>query len=256
VPTVTEEGVPQFGQPDPVGTARAGPDAAEARRAIIHAVAEARAQAAAEERRWLARELHDGITQDLAALGYALDEVIADADQADSDVAAALTDLRGRFTESLRALRQILGGLRSGPDVGEGLGAALEAAARRIARRSGWQLHLSLRQPGARLPVDAEAELFRIGHEALINAAKHAQAGNVWLTCHVDPPSALLRVADDGVGVGGNRMQSDSYGFVTMRERAHLLGASLSVEEHRGTGTSVEVRLASSSGRESAAGGS
>jgi signal transduction histidine kinase len=94
-----------------------------------------------------------------------------------------------------------------------------------------------------RLPIDAETELLRIAQEAVTNARKHADAGNLWVTCRVDPPTALLRVEDDGKGLG--RPRNDSFGLEVMRERAARIGAQLSVSRREQGGTAVEVTLGS-----------
>lgn len=235
-----------------ISAAREGVTGLSAQLELALLLDEVRVRAAAEERRWLAREIHDGISQDLAALGYALDEVLASG--LPDQHRAGLADVRRHLTELLRDLRGTLGGLRAGVPVGSDLPAALAEAARRLAERSGWTLHLDLQSTGERLPPIVEVELFRIGQEALINVAKHASAGNVWLSCHQATPSALVTVVDDGIGGRENRPRPDSYGFVTMSERALRLGASLCVRERRPTGTSVEVRLGGSGGPRGAAG--
>ncbi len=215
---------------------------------------EVRMRAAAEERRWLAREVHDGISQELAALGYALDEVIAEERLGHPNGSAALAGVRHHLSELVRDLRGTLGELRAAVPVGSDLPTALAERARHLADRSRWALHLDLQTTGGRLPPVVEAELFRIGQEALINVAKHASAGQVWLTCHVAAPSAVITVTDDGTGRLDRRPRSDSYGFVTMSERAQRLGASLCVRERRPTGTTVEVRLGGPGGPRGAVG--
>lgn len=215
---------------------------------------EVRMRAAAEERRWLAREVHDGISQDLAAFGYTLDEVIADGTLVRPAGSKALAGMRRHLSELVRDVRGTLGELRAEVSAESDLGDALADRARRLAERSRWTLHLDLETTGDRLPPVVEAEMFRIGQEALVNVAKHASAGQVWLTCHVAAPSALITVVDDGTGHAASRPGSDSYGFVTMSERALRLGASLSVRERRPTGTFVEVRLGAPGGPRGAVG--
>lgn len=193
--------------------------------------------------------------QDLAGLGYALDGLIAGADSGDADVPADLRDLRTELSRVVRDLRDTIGDLRSPLEPDRTLGDALSALARRLADRHGWQLRLDVSISGGSLPPDVEGELFRIGQEALTNVAKHAAARSVELTCRVAPPSALLRISDDGIGLGTRRGRSDSYGFVTMLERAQRVGASLSVAERHPAGTSVLVRLGATSGRDAAADG-
>jgi signal transduction histidine kinase len=102
-------------------------------------------------------------------------------------------------------------------------------------------VHLSLSEGASRLPAETEAELLRIAQEAVTNCRRHAGAQNIWVTLEVSPPSAVLRVEDDGRGLG--RSRTDSYGLAIMRERARRLRTSLRVESREPQGTLVEVRL-------------
>ncbi len=91
----------------------------------------------------------------------------------------------------------------------------------------------------------------RIAQEAITNARKHAQARRLWVTCVVDPPSALMRVEDDGRGLAPGRR--DSYGLEIMRERVDRLGGSLAIEDRPGGGTRIEVVVGEPRGRVRAA---
>lgn len=104
-------------------------------------------------------------------------------------------------------------------------------------------MHLVLDESTDRLSVETETELLRIAQEAITNARRHSRARNLWVTCRVNPPSAYMRVADDGRGLGSPRI--DSYGLDIMRERAGRLGVDLSVRERRGGGTVIEIALGS-----------
>ena len=203
---------------------------------------EVRAIATTEERRRVAREIHDGIAQELAALGYRTDDLAARAASGDDPaVADGLVSLREELSRVIAELRLSIFDLRS--EVGQGLSltAALAEQARAVGRAGGLVVHLDLAESPQRLRVDAEAELLRIAQEAMTNARRHAQARNLWVTCHVDPPSARLSIADDGRGLSEGR--EDSYGLQIMRERAGRIGATLSVREHATGGVVVEVQL-------------
>ncbi len=120
-----------------------------------------------------------------------------------------------------------------------GLGAALSDYARQVGATSPLTVHLVLDESPSRLRSDTEAELLRIAQEAITNVRKHARAGNLWVTCRIAPPAALLRVEDDGSGLREGR--SDSYGLEIMRERASRIGAELTVGPRDGGGTVVDV---------------
>jgi signal transduction histidine kinase len=202
---------------------------------------EVRGVATAEERRRVAREIHDGIAQELSYLGYFVDGLAAEA-RGNEALAEQLQDLRKEITRIISELRLSIFDLRSEVDVHGGLGAALSDYVRSVGRQSGLTVHLSLAEAANRLPAETEAELLRIAQEAITNARKHASAENLWVTLEVDPPGALLRVEDDGRGLGQAR--DDSYGLQIMRERARRLRTTVLVAPREPNGTLVEVSLA------------
>jgi signal transduction histidine kinase len=201
---------------------------------------EVRTLATAEERRRLAREIHDGIAQELASLGYVVDDLAARARYI-PDLETDLRALRGELTRVITELRLSIFDLRSDVQTTIGLGTALSDYVRQVGVASNFTVHLVLDETPTRLPVDAETELLRIAQEAITNARKHANADNLWVTCSVDPPRATLRIEDDGGGLG--RPRADSFGLEVMRERAQRVGAKLTVQNRAHGGTSVEVTL-------------
>jgi signal transduction histidine kinase len=201
---------------------------------------EVRTLATAEERRRLAREIHDGIAQELASLGYVVDDLAARARYL-PDLETDLRALRGELTRVITELRLSIFDLRSDVQTTIGLGTALSDYVRQVGVASYFTVHLVLDEAPNRLPVDAETELLRIAQEAITNARKHANAENLWVTCSVNPPRATLRIEDDGKGLGKPR--ADSFGLEVMRERAERVGARLTVANRPDGGTSVEVTL-------------
>jgi len=198
--------------------------------------------ATAEERRRLAREIHDGIAQELASLGYMVDEISSVASDAGQlDIVEDLTGLRQEMTRIVRELRLSIFELRSDVDRHGGLGAALSEYLRMIGTTAGFTVHMTLDESNRRLPAETEAELLRIAQEAINNARKHAAADNLWVTCRVHPPDAELVVEDDGQGLGKGR--EDSYGLEVMRERAARSRATLEIRARQPRGTYVAVRV-------------
>lgn len=205
---------------------------------------EIRSMATQDERRRLAREIHDGIAQEVASLGYLVDAVTAGS-ESDSQQ-ELLVELRDEITRIVTELRLSIFDLRSEVSRGGGLGAALTDFARRVGSQSGLTVHLSLDEGPTRLRPEVEAELLRIAQEAINNARKHADADNLWVSCRVAPPAATLEIRDDGLGMG--RARSDSYGLRIMHERAERLGAELeigSTPDPLEGGTIVRVALGS-----------
>jgi signal transduction histidine kinase len=203
---------------------------------------EVRSIATSEERRRLAREIHDGIAQELASLGYAIDDLVADAhDAAAGSMAEVLRTLRREVTRMVGELRLSIFDLRSEVQAQVGLGNALSDYVRQVSVGAAFSVHVILDEAPDRLPITVEAELLRIAQEAITNARKHAGAEHLWVTCRVDPPFAHLRVEDDGRGLGDKR--HDSFGLEVMRERADRLGGILTIGERDPHGTFVDVRL-------------
>jgi signal transduction histidine kinase len=206
---------------------------------------EVRALATVEERRRLAREIHDGIAQEVASLGYVVDDLSAHT--TDLQTRAELGVLRTELSRIVSELRLSIFDLRTDVQPASGLGAALTSYVRSVGTGSGLTVHLVLDESAYRLPIEAETELLRVAQEAITNARKHARARNLWVTCRVDPPRAFLRVADDGKGLGSAR--PDSFGLEIMRERTARLGAAFTVRNRVGGGTVVEVTVGAPAGR-------
>ena len=206
---------------------------------------EVRTLATADERRRLAREIHDGIAQEVASIGYAVDEMIADSDSREQR--DSLRALRNELTRLVSELRLSIFDLRSEVSQSAGFGAALTDYVRQVGTRSGMSVHLSLNETPQRLRVEVETEILRIAQEAITNARRHSGASNLWVTFAADPPHATLSIADDGHGLGTPR--SDSYGLRIMRERAERIGASLEIRSREGGGAQVSLTLAPDTSR-------
>ncbi|TIC88687.1 sensor histidine kinase [Nocardioides sp. GY 10113] len=195
--------------------------------------------ATADERKRLAREMHDGVAQDIASIGYIVDALAAR--PADDTQATQLNALRDRVTKVVAEVRQSVTNLRTSIGENESLGAAISGVARHLSEASGIAIQVRLDEQPARLRPEVEAELFRITQEAINNAVKHSRANRIDVLCHVSPPHARITVTDDGVGLQTGR--TDSHGLTIMRERAKLIGADLSVRDNASRGLTVSVTL-------------
>jgi signal transduction histidine kinase len=207
---------------------------------------EIRELATREERHRLAREIHDGIAQELASLGYLVDDLQARA--TGPDLKSLTITVRKEIGRILSDLRHSIFDLRSDVPADACLGTSLARYARKVSSQTGLRVHLvNDEHAGERLQPEIEAELLRVGQEAINNVRKHAKARNLWVTVSVHPPSANIRVADDGVGLSSRGM--DRYGLDIMAERSRRVGATLVVEERREGGTVVDVSLDGSYGK-------
>ncbi len=212
---------------------------------------EVRTLATADERRRLAREIHDGIAQEVASLGYVVDELVADSPNPAH--VRALQGLRGELTRVVSELRLSIFDLRSEIIPQAGLGAALSDYVRQVGSRSKMTVHLTLDEAATRLTGGVEAELFRIAQEAITNARKHSEARNLWVDCWVRPPFAWIKVSDDGCGLP-RASGDDSFGMRIMQERASRIDARLSIHPRQNggapPGTVVTVTLGEDSSLE------
>ncbi|WP_435769326.1 sensor histidine kinase [Nocardioides sp. SYSU DS0651] len=201
--------------------------------------AQFRDAATADERRRLAREMHDGVAQDIASLGYIIDALAAR--PADEQQEKYFTMLRERVSTVVAEVRRSVMNLRTSIGENESLGGAISGVARHLSEASGIPIRVRLDEQPQRLRPEVEAELFRITQEAMNNAVKHARATAIDVRCQVYAPEALITITDDGVGLQSAR--SDSHGLKIMRERARLIGAELVVRDNASRGLTVSVAL-------------
>jgi signal transduction histidine kinase len=192
-----------------------------------------------DERRRLAREMHDGVVQDIAALGYRVDGLAEDTD--DPVQRERITALRDRVSGIIAEVRRTLVTLRSNVGADESLGTAISSVARHLSDSSGVPIRVTLEEHTERLLPEVEGELFRIAQEAMTNAVRHAEASVIEVTCRVRAPAARITVADDGRGM--QAPHADSQGLSIMRERARLVNAALEIGETPGGGLTVSVTI-------------
>lgn len=194
------------------------------------------------ERRRLAGDIHDGITQRLVSLAFHL-EAAADAVPGDTSfVAGELTRVRELAEATLDEARAAIAGLR--PPVLDDLGLADGLAS--LARTVG-PVDVRVDAVECQLPEHVEIALYRIAQEALQNVVKHARARRVGLELSCDGAYARLRVTDDGrglpAGVRPGAAGQASYGLRSMAERAELVGGRFEVISRPGIGTTVTATV-------------
>ncbi|WP_051809991.1 GAF domain-containing sensor histidine kinase [Actinoplanes subtropicus] len=209
-----------------------------------------RSLATNEERQRLAREIHDGVAQELVMVGYGIDNAQATLPEGAEETAEELRTLRNEVTRVITELRLSLFELRSEVDRNGGLAAAIAEYARTLGTSAGLRVHFTFDESTARLPAATEAELLRIAQEAITNARKHAGASNLWVTCTVDPPYAEIEVSDDGKGFADDRPDG-RYGLTIMAERAERIRGRLKITPRHPSGTTVAVVLGSPGKRDS-----
>jgi signal transduction histidine kinase len=201
-----------------------------------------RDSATVEERRRLAREMHDGVAQEIASLGYFVDNLV-EQEPDGSPRARQLSLLRERLTMVVGEVRRSVQTLRTSIGENDSLGTAIGSLARHLGASSGIPIHVTLDEQTTRLRSEVESELLRIAQEAMTNAVRHSGASTIDVLCRVAPPNAEIVISDSGNGLGNGR--DDSHGMEIMRERATLIGAQLDVRDRAPHGTTVTVSLTS-----------
>jgi signal transduction histidine kinase len=197
------------------------------------------------ERRRLARDIHDGISQRLVTLSYRLDAAARAVPDDPPEVSEQLARARELVDLALDEARAAISGLR--PPVLDDLGLAggLASLARSIPQLD---LDVDLALADDRLPEHIELALYRIAQESLQNILKHAHATVARLWFVVSDDTARLEIADDGIGfeaaaAGTSEDSSRGYGLRSMAERAELVGGRLRIRSRPGSGTTVVVTV-------------
>ena len=196
-----------------------------------------RTLATSEERNRIAREMHDGVAQEIVGLGYIVDEIESISDQEQTrELASAL---RAEITRLVSEIRFSIFDLRH--EVSDGrLSSSLADYAREVGHSTGLRVHLSLSESGPPLPARTATEVLRVAQEAISNVRKHARADNLWVVLDSDGSRLTLEVRDDGVGNAEPR--EHHWGLQTMRERARTVGADLDITTRPDGGTVVSLR--------------
>lgn len=201
-----------------------------------------------EERRRLARELHDETVQSLIALGHRV-EMAQKALATDPERARQrLAELQALVGEVQAGVRRFSRALR--PLYLEDLGfvPALEMLAQEVGGGNGLQVEIGIEGEVRRLAPDLELTAYRIAQEGLSNVVRHAAARTAWLAVVFAPGELTLRLRDDGCGFApphnpADLAQAGHFGLMGVRERALLFGGRLEVRSRPGQGTTLEVCL-------------
>ena len=192
------------------------------------------------ERNRLARELHDVLAHTLSGvaveLGGARAMLRLDPERAEGLLNQSLRAIREGLSETRRALQA----LRAQPLEDLGLALAVQSLAECYAGRLDIQLELRIDPELGEYPVEVQQCVYRIAQEALTNLADHAQAQQAQVVLERAQGQLRLRITDDGYGFDPSRPADEHhYGLRGMRERAAMVGGTLSVESQFGQGTQI-----------------
>jgi PAS domain S-box-containing protein len=200
-----------------------------------------------EERRAIARELHDRVGQSLSALNINMiimrDQLLPDSLER---VAPRLSDSMHLVGETITLVRDVMSNLRPSVLDDYGLEAALQSHIDEYMSR--YEIKVVLERPPQLLPrlgPSIEMTFLRVAQEALMNIARHANASQVTLSIRQEGDSICMTIQDNGSGIASWQQANrpGSHGLIIMRERAEAVGGSLEVASVPGKGTRVEMSI-------------
>ncbi|MEL7212214.1 MAG: cache domain-containing protein [Pseudomonadota bacterium] len=198
-----------------------------------------------EERRRVARELHDSISQILVSVRYALDLARRRIAKGDARAGDSLDKGFETLSEAIVEVRRISRDLRPGVLDDLGLGPALKALIEDFSERTGIETSFETVVFRNRLDQDAKIALYRIAQEALTNIERHAEARRVTLDLRGHKDGATLRISDDGRGLedaSAARQERSGLGLRNMQERIEQLDGTLRILSSK-TGTVIEAQV-------------
>jgi two-component system sensor histidine kinase UhpB len=195
-----------------------------------------------EERKRVARDLHDEVNQALTALALRIEAAIQDAPP---ELVEELRETKRLANQAMEELLDLARQLRPTALDDHGLVAALRANVREFDRRGPARATFWASDDLGSLPADAQVVFYRVAQEAMNNAGRHAGAQRIDVSLgHAGPDAVRLQVSDDGRGFAPSNTESSSgLGLSGMRERALLVGGNLTIDSRPGIGTTVILEL-------------
>lgn len=201
-------------------------------------------RAAEEERRRIARELHDDAAQRLASLLVLLRLARSEADPDERE--ELLDRVREELMDSAELVRRIARGLRPPALEDAGLPTAIRSHVRSQLELADMEVELDLQPLDGELEPESRLVIYRVVQESLSNVLRHADAGRVRIGLREEDGRVVVEVEDDGRGFDPNRVSDDGrggLGLLGMRERASLIGARLAIATEPGAGTTVRIEM-------------
>ncbi len=199
-----------------------------------------------EERKRIARDLHDDTSQALTALLYAAEEGTDMSDLA--EVKEVLGGMRDLAVRTLDGVHKLIFDLRPTMLDHLGLVPALRWFAQSRLEPTGIRVTIQEKSVPRRLPAEVETALFRAVQEAITNIARHAAARNMHIAFHLDDEAVTVDVEDDGIGFDMVELalspdRGRGLGLMGMQERVEVLGGEVAITTAPGYGTQVHIRV-------------
>ncbi len=200
-----------------------------------------------EERKHIARELHDDLGQRLAALRNDFTLLRKGIDAAPADAARHVSTAAGidaLLVDTIASLRRISADLRPRPLDDLGLVAAIRVLAEDFSRQHSVRCQIKADDVEPHVDARTAVALYRMVQESLNNAAKHARASEIDIGLVLNAEGLIVEIADNGVGMTDAEMRKrGSFGLIGMRERATALGGTFRVQSAPGEGTRLTLNL-------------
>jgi signal transduction histidine kinase len=201
-----------------------------------------------DERRRIARSLHDETGQSLAMLIISLERLEKQKHALDETAQAQLTTAHQLATQALASLRQIVHGLRPAILDDLGLAPAIRWYATTNLEAAGIRLRFDAAEEPVQLPARLRTTLFRIAQEGVNNIIRHAGARSAAITLKVTDKEVCLQIEDDGKGFwldpdSGESQQEGHWGLAGIRERVSLVNGQVEILTEQGGGTLIQVTV-------------
>ena len=213
------------------------------REQVLRELSNTMAEERADERLQIAGYLHDDLAQVLFRLSLQVDIAKKLLDKGEvKGLEAQLSKIKDSKQETSNRIRALIRDLHRSPLGAKGLAEAFESFIDEVGRESGVEFHLDVEEVD--LPAPIALLLYHIGREGVMNALKHAQAADMWLSVREEDEQIILRLRDNGRGFdAAARGPEGHYGMSMMRERAQVGGGTLEVHSRPDEGTLVTVRF-------------
>ncbi|TMA10139.1 MAG: sensor histidine kinase [Deltaproteobacteria bacterium] len=202
-----------------------------------------------EERRRIARELHDGLLQTLASLGLRLETCRKHLLESPKELAQEIELMEDAARRSMDEIRQFLLGKGTRGFLPGTLMERLREDIRFLRDGLGLRIILESDPEDATLPPGIEEQVYYVLREGLMNIARHSHASRAELRLKGINGEVLASISDDGVGFDPSKLgDTDGFGLISMKERIEKLGGNLSIETAPAKGTRISFRFALNSG--------
>lgn len=202
-----------------------------------------------QERKLIAREIHDQAIQDLLSFNYRLEQ--KENTETNPEQRGEISYIRSGIRRVVDELRQLCNDLRPPTIDSHGLYSAISSLAQDWTERQQVEIELDIDKKLGRLPDDIELSIFRIVQEGLINISKHASAKRVQLTLkRASTTNILIRLSDDGVGLENpvdfeELSNNKHFGLLGISERVALLSGSIKIKSRPGKGLTLAIEIPS-----------